>query len=528
MNLASIFLKGYERSRDRPALFRGSTSVSYAELYRRASAVSAALPGMPHHVGVLDDGTDTPYAALLGALLSGRCYIPLGARLPPARTLRTIELAGLRTLVTEARAANRFSPVLLECRDLDLLLLDSSPEEVARVAEAFPQHRVMGIDSSHAKLESPGDVGPDTSAYMMFTSGTTGTPKGVAVSHRNVMAFVSAMDAFYDFGPDDRFVQLADLTFDLSVFPTYAAWSSGATLYLTPPNARMMAATFIDRHEFTVWTSVPSVAALMKAQGVLEPGRFPSIRHSFFCGEPLPVDLANAWASAAPNGTVDNHYGPTETTVAVTVHRWTGAESETGSVGGVVSIGRCYPNVEVAVVDANLEPVPTGEVGQLCFRGEQVALGYWADPERTDERFVSMPWWEGAGSNRWYRTGDLGIMTVEGTLVFKGREDDQTKIFGYRVELGEVEAALRAAADVSIAVAVPVPVGSTNATGIVGLVPSPAPDEGALLARLRRELPAYMVPARIIATTIPLNANRKIDRAEATRLVREAYGEESR
>ena len=242
---------------------------------------------------------------------------------------------------------------------------------------------------------------------------------------------------------------------------------------------------------------------------MLKPGAYPTLRWALFCGEALPVEVIEAFAEAAPDAVAENLYGPTELTIACTLYRWDAARSPAESHLGVVPIGDPYPNMVIRVSDAEGNEVPRGEAGELLMTGPQMTLGYWEDAERTAKAFVVPP-----GETRtFYRTGDRVRYPEGGPLVYLGRVDNQIKIQGYRVELGEIEAVLREVSGAEVAIAVGWPVTASGADGIVGFVGEPKADADALLDAARARLPSYMQPSAIhLVDTFPLNANGKVDR----------------
>ena len=263
------------------------------------------------------------------------------------------------------------------------LVLVPDTDDVSDLRRRLGPHLVLGaaeLEQASSWHEPSAD--PDAIAYLLFTSGSTGTPKGVMVAHRNVTAFLDHVVDHFAIREHDRLTQLFDLTFDLSVFDMFAAWERGACICCPPQKALMNPARFVRENDVTVWFSVPSTAIFMKRLGALKPDAFPSLRLGLFCGEPLPVAVAEAWSQAAPNAAIENLYGPTELTIACTHYRWGGgspAESELG----VVPIGDPFPGMDVLVVDHELHEVPPGQEGELLMTGPQLSLGYWNDPKRT-------------------------------------------------------------------------------------------------------------------------------------------------
>jgi amino acid adenylation domain-containing protein len=360
-------------------------------------------------------------------------------------------------------------------------------------------------------------VPPEQAAYLLFTSGSTGTPKGVAVTHRNVIHFIDCMAARYGIREDDRLSQMFELTFDLSVFDLFMAWEAGACVCAPSEHQRLLPARYVMDSEITVWFSVPSTAVLMSRLRMLNPGQYPALRLSLFCGEALPVELVQCWAEAAPNSRIENLYGPTELTIACTLYHWDPETSPADCELGLVPIGWPSPGMTALVVDESLREVPPGATGELIMTGPQLTLGYWHDPEKTRAAFVTPP----GQTEVFYRTGDrVRRPSGSGPLVYLGRMDNQIKIQGSRVELGEIEAVLREEADCDIAIALGWPMTASGADGVVAFLPADTIDADRVLARVKGRLPSYMIPREIRwIEEFPLNANGKVDRKALAQLL---------
>jgi amino acid adenylation domain-containing protein len=407
---------------------------------------------------------------------------------------------------------------LVNTVDRQLLLVLPEQEDVERYSERWRPHRVVGAQ----RLDFVDDfklpvVRSDDPAYLLFTSGSTGVPKGVAVSHANARAFLDAVAERYDFSADDRFSQTFNLTFDLSVFDMFAAWDCGACVCCPSDKSLLNPAEFIRSSEITVWFSVPSIALFMRRLRVLKPDSFPKLRWSLFCGEALPAAVAREWSEAAPSSIVENLYGPTEATIACTGYRWDSRRSPDEPELGLVPIGHPLGAMSTLVVRDDLREAQPGQAGELLLSGPQVVEGYWNDEEATSRAFVSID------GRRYYRTGDrVRRPTADGPLRYMGRFDNQIKVLGYRVELGEVEAAIRDETGVDAVVAVGWPPSQSGASGIAAFVADERVDPAALIAALARRLPDYMIPREVrLLPDLPVNANGKWDRGALIRLLDE-------
>jgi amino acid adenylation domain-containing protein len=358
---------------------------------------------------------------------------------------------------------------------------------------------------------------PTDVAYLLFTSGSTGAPKGVPVTHANVLHFIDVVTRRYGVTEYDRFSQTFDQTFDLSVFDLFVAWESGACVCTPQPIDLLAPVQFIRKHQVSVWFSVPSVAALMRKKKVLKPNSMPTLRWSLFCGEPLPRASAEEWQAAAPNSILENLYGPTELTIACFVHRWDSQRSPQLCVNDVVPIGRPLEGLGAVLLGEQLEPPATNGAGELCVCGPQTVPGYWKDASKSAERFVTLPATD-SSEMRFYRTGDRVMQLAGGEYAFLGRMDDQIKVLGHRVELGEVESALRQDPRVAEAVAVGWPEESGTAEGVVAFVSGSQLDPEQLKKAASELLPDYMAPRQIfLVDALPLNGNGKVDRGAIRR-----------
>lgn len=518
-SLRSGFLRSAERFPERPALQLANDTLSYRQLLARASGLANTLSrnapaGEDGLTGVFGHRSVCTYAGVLASLLRGHGYVPFNPSFPTDRTRSMLVRSACRSFIVDANGAKQLDEVLAGI-DRELLLLLPESGDVTALAARWPQHRFLGARDLHGTDVIAQDtaypfVDPDSIAYLLFTSGSTGQPKGVMVAHRNVTHFVDAMVERYAVTEHDRFSQTFDLTFDLSAFDMFVAWERGACLCCPTQSQKLFPGKYITDCGITIWFSVPSTAVLMSRLRMLKPGKYPGLRYSLFCGEALPVEVLQTWGTAAPNSILENLYGPTELTIACTLYRWDPVRSPGECEHGVVPIGYAYPGMQVLVADERLEEVAIGDAGELLMTGPQLTLGYHSDPERTAAAFVIPP----GRREVYYRTGDRVRRPRQGEpLVYLGRIDNQIKIQGYRVELGEIEAVLRQEAGVEVAVAIGWPVTASGADGIVGFLGTDTADTQAVRQRVIGRLPPYMHPSEIrLIREWPLNANGKIDR----------------
>lgn len=520
-SLSAGFLASVERVPDHPALEVDDTVLSYSELFERASAVADALGRAdpnPALAAVFAHRSVTAYVGVLGTLLAGRGYVPLNRTFPVRRTRAMLERAGTRAIVVDSASEQQLDSVLdgLEHR---LRVVVPDREDVDDLRRSWPQHDFVGAHDLRRAPLAGADVRPEDAAYLLFTSGSTGEPKGVAVTHANVRHFIDSVADRYEIDEHDRLTQTFDLTFDLSVFDLFVGWSRGACVCLMPEHGFLRPDRYLERAAPTVWFGVPSLAMLMQRLGMLGTGRYPSLRWSLFCGEALPVEVANAWMQAAPNSRLENLYGPTELTVACTAYRWEPEHGAAEVEQGIVPIGEPLRGMDAIIVDAELRDVETGAPGELLMTGPQLTPGYWNDPKRTAAAFVQVP----GRSGVWYRTGDLVRRRSDrAPLVYLGRLDHQVKVRGFRVELGEVEACLREISGHPEAVVVDWPRTEAGADGLIAFTVGDV-DAAAVLDRMAERLPRYMIPGALhVLHDLPANANGKVDRDALARLLDES------
>jgi D-alanine--poly(phosphoribitol) ligase subunit 1 len=463
-------------------------------LARSLTEVGAGVPGTT--VAILTDRSCETYLAVAAVLFAGAAYVPLNPRFPLARNRQILESSAATALIVDAPNAALLPEMLAGA--------DNAPTVVAASAGALtvipPHLSRIGPAVSASPVAPP--RGDGDLAYLLFTSGTTGVPKGVPITHGNVAAYLRAAAALSGIGYEDRLIQVVDLTFDLSVHDMFLTWCHGAALHSVPERASLLALRVAAEDRITGWMSVPSTAAL--AYQLLAPNMLPELRFTFFCGEALPTSLAAAWGAAAPNSAIYNLYGPTEATVAISGFRVAGAGA---LAGGVVPIGEPFPGQKMALFDERGSRAEAG--GEICVSGSQVTSGYWNAPDLTATRFF-----EHRGE-RWYRTGDQGHYDPAVGFVFAGRTDHQVKIRGFRVELQEIEAVVRTGSGSALVAAVPViPDGGAAAIGCAVFVVGDEARRCEIWHTCRRQLPDYMVPLELFfVAELPVNANGKTDYA---------------
>jgi D-alanine--poly(phosphoribitol) ligase subunit 1 len=518
-NLAYPF---YESSLAHPenlALSIGETQFSYSALRELVQPLASWLRSHSEsaapRVGILASRSPETYSGILGTCWAGGTYIPLSPKYPEERLLQHFERIALDALIVDASGLPLLTDRVLS-RGPKNILAPGIPTSSDRQLEDGRKITISGSDALRSldSSDKPIEVPPDHTAYIIFTSGTTGIPKGVMIPASAVHHFVEAMQSQYAIQPTDRMAGITEITFDISVFDLFVTWKYGAALLVVPATQIMAPSSLIQRHRPTIVFTVPSIAASMQRMKLLAPNSMTSLRYSFFAGEPLPVASASMWRAAAPNSVVDNLFGPTEATVVCIGQRFHGPENATPA-RGVVAIGTPFPGMEAAIVDASLKFIPDGTNGELLLSGPQLSSGYFNDPELCAKFFPTL------AARRWYRTGDLAYRDTSGVFHHLGRIDNQVKVMGLRVELEEIEAHLREVYETDSVAVVAWPVEHGSASGIVAFVCGRfGADDPALKTQIKKRLPSYMVPSMVHhIESIPLNANGKVNRKELAELL---------
>src|SRR5262245_3352271 len=294
---------------DRPALWAADETLTYRALFERAGALASLIRnrGVPagQRVAILSHRTASAYVGVIGSLLAGCTYVPLNTRFPAERNRAILDESGAAALVLDAQAAQEIGTLLGEpTGTVRVITADES---------AFPAVPLQDVEAVR--------VDPGLPCYLLFTSGTTGTPKGVPITHGNLGAYLPAIHQHVPIGPSDRVLQCVDLTFDLSVHDMFLTWLNGAQLFSMPQDGSIFAPRLIAQHQLTACLLVPSTAARALQEGLLGSNRMPTLRYSLFAGEALPVSIVEAWRDAAPNSALFNLYGPTEGTIHTSWYR---------------------------------------------------------------------------------------------------------------------------------------------------------------------------------------------------------------
>jgi amino acid adenylation domain-containing protein len=477
---------------------------------RQGERVCLLMPKCPAAIG-----------GILGIYKAGCVYVPLDPASPPRRLVKLLESCDTRWILA-AGAPTRLLEEVFEHEpfrtSISIGWMDTHPpkEKTFRIAFSIDDVRsqpAMPVVSRMTRRDI---------AHILFTSGSTGIPKGVVITHANVIHFVEWAVKYFDLSPSDRISGHPPLHFDLSFFDIFGTFAAGAQLHLVPLELNLLPnklAAFIRASELTQWFSVPSLLTYMAKFDVVRMGDFPTLKRLLWCGEVFPTPSLMYWMRRLPHVRFTNLYGPTEATIASSYYAVPQCPDDEKAA---IPIGTACEGEELLVLDERLQPAAPEQVGDLYIRGVGLSPGYWREPDKTQAVFLRNPH-SADSSDRIYKTGDLAKIGSDGLVYFLGRADSQIKSRGHRIELGEIETALNAIASMQECAVV-----ALNSEGFEGasICCAYVPAQGAPItpAMLRKELstvlPNYMLPSQWMALdALPKNANGKIDR----RRLKEAF-----
>jgi amino acid adenylation domain-containing protein len=508
---------------DRPeatAVVMGAERLSYRELESRTLQLAQALrsAGCERGDRVCLALPKSPAAvvAILACLEAVCAYLPLDYNSTQSRIARILQSCEPALVLATHPAARFLVQVLgelgapkLRVGWLDDAGANGNLDAAFHAADlaAQPTRRLHQANTPHDP------------AYVFFTSGSTGEPKGVVISHHNVRTFVDWAVPYFGMQPGERISGHPPLHFDLSVFDLFGALAAGCELHLVPPDLNLSAQAlveFIRTSRLHQWFSVPSILNYLAKFEVVRQGDFPDLRRLLWCGEVLPTPALIHWMERLPHARFTNLYGPTEATIASSYYTVPAVPQDPRAE---IPIGTACAGESLHVLDSGLRPVATGAIGDLYLGGEGLSSGYWRDPQKTAAAFVQV------GCQRLYKTGDLARLDAEGLCYFVGRADSQIKCRGYRIELGEIEAALHANPRLRESAVVAVPTDGFEGNLICcayATFDGAAEPPARVRSALTRLVPGYMLPSRWLQMSqLPKNQNGKVDR----KALREAFTE---
>jgi amino acid adenylation domain-containing protein len=526
--LHRLLTKAAARRPQRAAVASDGCLLTYQELDQLSNKVARVLlrlgvaPG--DRVGILAAKSAASVIGIYGVLKAGACYVPLDPKAPAQRLSYVAGDSGISVIIAdEVSTPSAVALVGSGCGPRGGVVLTSSPGNVpGRDAAVDTAEDAAVVPWTEVAAESGEPLTEERAietdlAYILYTSGSTGTPKGVMISHRNSLAFVEWAASAAGLTEEDRVCSPAPLNFDLSVFDVFATCRAAACMTVLPDRTATFPVSitqWLTRERISVWYSVPSVLTLLACYGSLRQFDLSCLRTVIFAGEVFPPKYLDRLIAELPHPRYMNWYGPTETNVCTAFEL--PANGEAGSVPGPVPIGKACTNTEVfAVTTEGCRVSRPGDVGELFVRGPSLMRGYWGQPAKTREALVPSPF-RAEYEDLVYRTGDLVTLDSAGNYLYLGRRDSMVKVRGYRVELGEVEAALYRHPAIREAAVLPVPdelLGSRLRAVVAGGGPAELTRES-VLDHCRHWLPSYMVPDVVeFREALPRTSTGKVDRA---------------
>ncbi|HEX4524736.1 MAG TPA: amino acid adenylation domain-containing protein [Casimicrobiaceae bacterium] len=498
---------------DRTAVIDGADSISYRDLDESSARLAGELvargAGRGNRVGLYLDKSLHAIVAVWGVLRAGAAYVPLDVASPVKRVSRIVENGDLCGILSSSKRWSALAPALASTPGF--VGLDRETRQPGDIGFTFESPNASHAPPAHRGADSGGHD-PSFPAYILYTSGSTGQPKGVVLSHRAALSFVDWAAETTALGPTDVVSSHAPLHFDLSVFDLFASCRAGACVTLVPPGLNVFPrnlADWIVAQQITVWYSVPSLLARLALSGGLERHDWSRLRQIVFAGEVFPVAHLRRLREQIPDARYWNWYGPTETNVCTAY----AVDELPPDQTAPVPIGTACANCKLLVVNDAGAVCQPGETGELYVSGPSLMTGYQAMPEATAHAFVTRG--EPGDGTLWYRTGDLVREDAAGLLHLLGRRDGMIKSRGYRVELGEIESVLHQHPAVAEAAAIALPDEESGHVIRAAVVASTgqALDAGKLRAFCAERLPAYMIPLSIaVRGSLPRGSTGKIDR----------------
>lgn len=492
-DLVGDITRAFDKYAARNAFVIDDISYTYKQLSETVHAISCFINSREDKViGIIAENKLETYAAILAVLMSGRTYVILHPVYPKHRNKKIAQSAGIR--------------LVLHTKDIRVLNLDTQNLELACTSDMQP--------NDAAATASPTLIAQDETAYILFTSGSTGEPKGVPISRRNLNAFYTAYSRLgWQLDENDRMLQMFELTFDVSIVSYLYPLTLGACVYTVSPEGvkYINVIEILEKYNLTFAAVAPSLLQLLLPY--FAEISLPALRYLVVTAEASDVELLSAFRKCIPNASVTNLYGPTEGTIYCTAYRIPATACKHHN--GMAAIGKPFDGIDAVIMDENGAPLPTGETGELWISGPQVMSGYWHAPEKSAECLV-----EASDGKVYYKTGDLCRMDADGDIIYCGRKDSQIKLQGFRIELSEIEYVAKNYFNGECRVVVIPKHGKNNQCELHLVIEKAQIDKQQMEAYMGSKLPFYMIPKHIhCMEQFPLNTSSKTDRKKIQELI---------
>ena len=486
MNILSKIQDSIEKYSENNAFFINNVFYTYFDLAIEISkirkSIQLSIDDTEQIIGLISNDDLETYSSIIALWLEGKAYVPISLDSPIDRNENIILQSNIKTVLDSSQEFISSKLQVINTKNLSETAVDLAPKKILK-----------------SKL-----------AYLLFTSGTTGTPKGVPISRINLSGIINALDSLkLNINEKDRCLQMSELTFDVSITSFLYPLIKGACVYTVPRGVVKFTYVYelLENQKLTIAQLVPSL--LNYLQKYFDEIYLPHVKYTFLTAEALPVKLAEDWSKCVPNSKIFNFYGPTENTVWSSCYEFK-PNGFNHSYNGLLSIGKALNETEIIIIDKNYQILSYGNKGELCLSGTQLTSNYWKNDKKNSEAFFYLDYKN--KKTKFYRTGDLCSFDVSGNIIYLGRIDFQAKINGYRVELCEVEHHAKSYLEKINVIAIEF-TGKTKNSEIGIAIESVKFDYRSLLDYLKIKMPNYMIPSKLIfLEKFPLNSNQKIDR----------------
>jgi amino acid adenylation domain-containing protein len=502
----------------RPALVFRDRTMAYAELEQESNRIAHLLLNLKiqkgDRVGLFFDRGMESIIAGCGVLKTGGIYVPIDPASPSRRVGFIIKKCGIKLLLTTRNKLDKLQAAFPGELAVEHIILIGGGAAGSSSLRSVPLIDAFSCSKELPESAPAVQIVDSDIAYILFTSGSTGNPKGVMISHRNSLSFVNSANEFFKIIKEDRFSNVAPLHFDMSIFDIFVAFKGASCVVIIPEPVAIFPAKlaeYISEKNISVWNSVPSALSLLATYNKLSVCDMSNLRLILFAGELFPLKYLRLLKESIPGARFCNMYGQTEANSSTSY--W--VDQLPSDDKTPLPIGKALPNYEVFALDENGNRIARcGQEGELYVRGSAVARGYWGESELTEKAFVRSPI-HTESNERVYRTGDLVRLDPNGDYIFFGRKDHMIKSRGYRIEIGEIEAVLSNHPDIKCAVVVPVPddlIGNRLSVIVVPSEPGKISKED-ILRYCSGQLPKYMVPEIVeFSESLPMTSSGKVDR----------------